>query len=133
MCAGVAALAFALVGPPATGTLTNWAPKASDLHAALKLVKPTDGVAAGSLIGPHVADRDVLIPFPWPFLSRKINSALDPRVKSTSATARAKIDVVIIVNPPMPSSLKKKFLQLPEVQEHFTEYDFGTVSVFRRK
>lgn len=131
--APLAAASFFLVGPMTTGALTMAAPNAADVRAALKTVRASDVVVASGFVAPHVANRDTLIPFPFPFFSATHTFPLDPRVTSTSPARQHTVDVVVLAPSDLEgNSVVKKFLQDPVIVNGYTEQRFGDVLVFRR-
>ena len=87
---------------------------------------------AGDSLGSYVAQRDDLVPYPWPFVAEKPTFPLDPRVTSTAQKRQQTIDVVILPKAVV-GTVRQRFLAAPEIRHHFAEEDFGTVVVFRRR
>ena len=98
---GSAALLGALLfGPPMTKTLTRPTVPAADARAALALVGPTDAVAAGNEFGAHLARRDLVLIYPYPFADPHPAFPLSPAAAEVSAAKAATVDTVIAWNPP---------------------------------
>ncbi len=124
---------LALAGPLATGQLTGPAVAAADVRAALATIAPSDAVAAGSALGPHLAHRETLLPFPYPFADAPRTFPLDPRVTATSTARQREIDVIVVGRTRRSTPLLLRVASLPDVREQFVRTDFGTVTVFRRR
>jgi uncharacterized membrane protein len=134
IAAPLTAMAYFMAGPAATQALTEPTIDARDARAAIATLRPTDRVVAGTAIGPHVADRVELLPFPYPFTPANLKFPLDDRVTSTAATVQHNIDVVIASNLGWASQdLIDRVAAVPEIHDHFVRTDFGTVTVFRRQ
>lgn len=121
-----------LVGPALTGLFRPMAFTPEDARAAIATIKPEDRVVAADNLGAYVAERDVLKPYPWPFVDRKANFPLDPDVTDHSVEVQEQVDVVIMAKKANSPSVRAKLLNAPEIKEHFVEEDFGTVVVLRR-
>jgi uncharacterized membrane protein len=128
----LSAIAFLVVGPPLTGIQRSTRYKASDVRAAIKSIKPTDHVMAADVFGAYVAERDYLKPYPWPFLTRKPNFPLDPRVTDTSKASQDEIDVVIMPTTPNSWKIRRQMMASPALQNELEVEDFGTVTILRR-
>jgi uncharacterized membrane protein len=96
---GGAVVGFLLIGPPATRMLTGPAPDAAQARAALELVRPDDGVVAGTSTGAHLAQRDQLLMYPYPFYALEPQIPLSARARRVDAATAATIDVVILAAP----------------------------------
>lgn len=129
----LAVLAFAVVGPPATSVLTRDTIDPDDGRAAAAAIDDDDAVVAPAHFGPHVAHRDVLLPFPYPFLPADRNFPLDEEVIEVSARRRALIDVVVIAPSPFPGeeALSRDFLA-SRFAEDFCRERHGEVLLLRR-
>ncbi|HVW32621.1 MAG TPA: DUF2079 domain-containing protein [Acidimicrobiia bacterium] len=127
-------LGFWIVGPPATGALTKDAPDAAGARAALKLVRPGDGVAAGTSIGSHVAERDQLLMYPYPFYNLTPQLPLTAKAREVDAKTAATIDVVILTAPREAEGqqILDGFLSSPYARDFHLEGRFADVLVYRR-
>lgn len=126
--------AFAVIGPVGNDTLTWDSVDPGDARAAVAFIQDGDAVVANNVIGPHVAHRDVLLPFPFPFVKANVLFPLDERVQSTSLAKQRRIDAVIIGNRRAKSRrLLRSLMANPEISARFDRTDFGTVTVFRRR
>src|SRR5581483_11297324 len=68
----------------------------------LALVRPGDGVAAGPTLGAHVAHRDELLMYPFPFYAVKPQVPLTAKAQEVDAATAAGIDVMIVTAPDGP-------------------------------
>src|SRR5581483_11871723 len=125
---------FYLFGPPNTGILTKAAPPPSGARAALALVRPGDGVAAGPTLGAHLAHRDELLMSPFPFYAVKPQVPLTAKAQEVDAATAAGIDVVIVTAPDGPASqaILDGFTSSPYARAFRLEGRFGDVLVDRR-
>jgi uncharacterized membrane protein len=126
--------AFILIGPMATGMLTNPAVDPAGARAALALIHPGDGVAAGSSLGAHLAHRDQLIMYPYPFYALDPQIPLSAKAREVDAATAATIDAVII---PAPRSAKAQaildgFTTSPFARDFVLAGRFTDVLVYRR-
>jgi uncharacterized membrane protein len=131
---GASVTAFLLVGPPATQSLRQVAPGAAGARAALKLVRPGDGVAAGTSIGAHVSQRDQLLMYPYPFYDLAAQIPLSAKARQVDAATAATIDVVILAAPQNAKSqeILDGFTSSPYARDFHLQGRFDDVLVYRR-
>ncbi len=133
VAAPLAAIGIAGFGPLGTRTLTASTVNIADARAAVATIRPGDGVAAANAFGPHLADRELLLPFPFPFVDVPLRFPLDPRVTSTSAKSQEGVDVVIGVAPARgEGGAMETFMDSDVARNEFELTRFGDVLVFRR-
>ena len=131
--APLVALGFLASGPLMTQTLSLPTANASDARVAMRMIKPNDVVVASNEFASHVADRNELIPFPFPFLEASHEFPLDPRVTSTSEARRATVDVIIASRVTKGTGeLIGQLLRDPDVTSQFTTTSVGDIVVLRR-
>lgn len=130
----IAAACLMILGPPTVGSVTHATVDPADARAAMALIEPGDVVTAGDGLGTHVAHRETVLPYPYPFDAARLGFPLDPRVRSTSRATQESVDVVILTTPRYrrAKEILRRVEANPEIQEHFVRTDFGTVTVFRR-
>jgi hypothetical protein len=114
--------------------LTKTAIPAAEARQALALIHPGDRVVATNLLGPHLAHRDVLVMFPYPFADGHPALPLTPSAQEVSAEAAARIDAVVVTLPDSPEGWQrlKDFEASPFRTEFRDVRHFGTVTVYRR-
>jgi hypothetical protein len=128
------AIGFLMFGPPATQILTKDAPDASGARAALRLVKPDEGVATGNSLGAHIAHRDQLLMYPFPFYDVEPQLPLTPKARRVDAATAATIDAVILAAPREPQAQKilDGFTSSPYARDFYLQARFADVLVYRR-
>lgn len=131
---GTSLIGFLVLGPPSTGMLTQTAPDAAGARAALRLIGPSDGVAAGTSMGPHLAERDVLIMYPYPFFDLQPTIPLSAAARRVDATTAADIDVVVLMAPRNHESQRilDGFVASPFAGDFRFEGQFGDILLYRR-
>jgi len=110
------------LGPLDTRSLTDRTVAAGDARRALSSVAPTDRVVASDQLGPHLSQRDFLLPYPYPFAAARQPFPISASVARVSPEVAATIDAVVI------SSLDRRTPVLAD----FTPHRYGTVVVYRR-
>jgi uncharacterized membrane protein len=131
---GCTAIGFFLFGPPATAILTKDAPDPAGARAALRLVKPGEGVVAGTSLGSHVSQRDQLLMYPYPFYALKPQLPLTPKARQVDAPTAATIDVVLLAAPREPAAqeILDGFTSSPYARDFYLQGRFADVLVYRR-
>jgi hypothetical protein len=126
--------AFVRWGPPDTHALTREVANRTDLRRAMRLIKPTDGVVAGTNMGSQLAMRDLLLPFPAPFSSGRRDFPLKASVRRVSAERAARINIVIVDVHEIRRTRRAyaHFLMSPYLTG-FRRYDFGDILLWRRE
>jgi len=125
---------FYVVGPPGTEILTKDAPSPAGARAALELIRPGDGVAAGTSMGSHVAERDQLLMYPYPFYNVKPQLPLTAKAREVDAATAATIDVVILAAPrdAQGRAMLDGFTSSPYARDFHLAGRFADVLVYRR-
>jgi hypothetical protein len=97
-------------------------------------VHPGDGVTAGFNIGPHVARRKLLLPFPAPFNMGRRDFPLAASVRHVSAARARQIDVVIVDSHELEHTRRAygHFLASPYL-DGFRMHVIGDMIVWRRE
>lgn len=126
----IAVASLAMFGPYHASAFSTETLDSEDVARALTAIRPDDVVSASNGIAPHVADRDHLIPFPYPFINAKQEFPLDDRVTETTPEAQAKVDVVV-VNEAKWNRLMRRRVEAV-MNDDFVKQDFGSIAVFRR-
>ena len=131
---GASLIGFFVLGPPSTGVLTQVAPDAAGARAALELVKPSDGVVAGTSMGPHLAERDLLIMYPYPFVDLEPRIPLSATARRVDSATAARIDVVLLMAPRDPKSQRilDDFAASPYAGDFRLQGQYGDIVVYRR-
>ncbi len=133
MFTALSVASFVLVGPFMVSTLRLAVVAPGDARAAVATIRPGDVVVATSFLGPHVAHRKTLFPYPSPFMDADRNFPLNPSVTRLSGARQAAVDVVIVSKAaPRFARLHKKFAELPQIRRDFRVERFGTVTLYRR-
>jgi hypothetical protein len=127
-------LGFWLFGPPATDSLTKDAPDPAGARAALRLIKPGDGAAVGMSLGAHLAHRDQLLLYPYPFYYVKPLMPLTPKARRVDAETAATIDVVILAAPrdAQGQEILDAFTSSPYARDFRLQGRFADVLLYRR-
>lgn len=130
----IAVCSLMLLGPPAVRSVTQRVVDRDDARAAVALVRPGDVVTAGDGLGTHVAHRNTLLPYPYPFVSQDMGFPLDPQVRSISRASKEAVDVIIVARPRSRHALAvlRRVLTTDAAQE-FERTEVGSVLVFRRR
>lgn len=131
---GLGVAGFVAIGPLTTGALAEETVDRSDAKRAMAAVKASDDIAADNFMTPHLANRDVIKPFPAPLLKIDPTFPLDPRVIDTSEKSKRAIDAIVIAAPEAVGRNEslEKLLRDETFLEEFERQDYGTVIVFRR-
>jgi hypothetical protein len=101
LTAALAVSALIALGPPTTRSLTWKTSPRADAQRALAAVPPDAAVVAPAFLGPHLAHRDTLLPFPYPFFDPGRNFPLTEQVTEVSAARQRAVDVVIVGPSPL--------------------------------
>jgi hypothetical protein len=123
-----------ILGPPATGRLTTSTVGAEDARAALALIHPGDGVAAGDPLGAHLAGRRELRLAPFPLATVPVTFPLSATALSQTPADVARIDAVVVVQrdggrgPQVNDAVQGS----PWLDEFPYRVRFGDVFVYRR-
>ena len=129
-----AVITFFTLGPPATDALTAPTVRREDAQRALALVRPGDGVTAINVLGPHVAHREVLRLFPYPFAHGDVGFPLSEKASEVSAAAAADIDVVLTLEfrTRRGQAVGRRFAASPYLDDFGVAGRFGRIIVWRR-
>jgi len=114
--------------------LTQDAPEPAGARAALRLIRPSDGVSAGSRMGPHLAERNVLTMYPYPFVDLEPQIPLSAAARRVDAATAAQIDVVVMSVPGDIASqdILEKFIASPHARDFRLQGQFGDLLLYRR-
>jgi uncharacterized membrane protein len=132
-------IALALSSLYAADPFSAWigntrAPSPSLAREALQHVRSSDAVTATSTLGPHLAHRVLLLPFPYPFMRGDDLAPLDASVTRTGLREVARIDAVAIYMgfDGSTSRIRRAFLRSPYLSDFRLVFDRGGLLVFRR-
>jgi uncharacterized membrane protein len=131
---GAALSSQLIAGPTAAHILPRETVSSTDARLALELVRPEDGVATSATLGPHLSQRDLLMPLPFPFVDVQLSFPLSRAVARASA-ARAR-DIDVIVFPTAVTKAEQRYLDLIKTSPYLADYEvvgrFKTILVYRR-
>jgi hypothetical protein len=103
------------------------------MKLAEQWIRPDDAVSASSSIGPHIAHRAVLLPFPYPFAGIDTIPTISERVTVISAPAAARITAVAFDVRDSHSSVTRRFLRSPFLRGFRLVFRKDGIYVFRRE
>jgi uncharacterized membrane protein len=131
--------AFALASLWSLNPIGRWmfgkpAPPRGVADQALRYIEPTDSVTATETLGPHLAHRSVLLPFPYPFMAGDDASPLDSSVTRIGHPFVDRIDAVAIFMGADASSLgvRRAFLESPYLKDFRLVFARGGLLIYRR-